>query len=469
MAGDLFPVQLTQACRRTYAKTVKEQDPYRLDPSAIREPPTTWAGSLPYLGPGFILSASIVGSGELIATTALGAEIGFIGLWIILLSCTIKVALQLQFGRYVILTGKTVMDSFNRLPGPSIRGVNWSIWLWLAAQPFKILQVGGIVGGLAILLAQVLPALSVSAWSWISATIVALLVSINRYRFVERTCLVLLSIFTLLTITSVIALQWTGFALSMPDLLSGLQFDLPTGAIVVVFGTFGLTGVGGDEIMQYPYWMLEKGYARYAGPPNSDDPEWQRRARGWIHVMYLDALLSMVAYTIVTIAFYLLGAAVLHSQGLTPKGHELITVLASMYTDSLGDWAKSVFLAGAFVVLFSTLFSALAAWTRTYTDAFAKLGWCDFEDARSRERMIKLLAWVFPFLWAALFLVYNAPVAMVVLGGVATTAILLLVVYAAVVFRISEPAPALRPTLAFDVALAVSCVSIAAFAVYVLL
>lgn len=449
--------------------TVNEQDPYRLDPTAIREPPTTWMERLPYLGPGFILSASIVGSGELIATTALGAEIGFIGLWIILLSCTIKVALQLQFGRYVILTGKTVMDSFNRLPGPSMRGVNWSVWLWLAVQPFKILQVGGIVGGLAILLGQVLPALSVTTWSWISAAVVALLVSLNRYQFIERTCLVLLAAFTLLTITSVIALQWTGFAISLPDVTTGLQFDLPTEAIVVVFGAFGLTGVGGDEIMQYPYWMLEKGYALYAGPPQPDDPNWQRRAHGWIRVMYLDALLSMVAYTIVTIAFYLLGAAVLHAQGLQPEGHELITVLASMYTDSLGEWANSVFLTGAFVVLFSTLFSALAAWTRTYSDAFDKLGWCQFEDAHSRERMIRLLAWVFPFSWAVVFLVYDAPVAMVVLGGVATTAILLLVVYAAVVFRIAEPAPTLRPTSLFDAILALSCLSIAAFAVFGLL
>ena len=448
---------------------MNNRDPYQLDPSAIRDPPTTWTECLPYLGPGFILSASIVGSGELIATTALGAEIGFIGLWIILLSCTIKVALQLQFGRYVILTGKTVMESFNRLPGPDIRGVNWSVWLWLTAQPFKILQVGGIIGGLAILLAQVLPVLSVTAWSLISAVVVALLVSLNRYQFIERTCLVLLAAFTLLTITSVIALQWTGFAIATSDLLSGLQFDLPSGAVVVIFGAFGLTGVGGDEIMQYPYWMLEKGYALYAGPPEPDDPEWQRRARGWIRVMYLDALLSMVAYTIVTIAFYLLGAAVLHSQGLTPKGHELITVLASMYTDSLGEWANSIFLTGAFVVLFSTLFSALAAWTRTFTDAFDKLGWCQFEQAHSRERMISLLAWIFPLSWAAVFLVYDAPVAMVILGGVATTAILLLVVYAAVVFRMTEPAPALHPTRSFDVILAFSCLSIGAFAVYGLL
>jgi manganese transport protein len=47
----------------------------------IQEPPANWKGRLKFLGPGFILSASIVGSGELIATTILGAKGGFITSW----------------------------------------------------------------------------------------------------------------------------------------------------------------------------------------------------------------------------------------------------------------------------------------------------------------------------------------------------------------------------------------------------
>lgn len=52
-------------------------DPYHVTAEGILEPPTGWGDSLRHLGPGLILSASIVGSGELIATTALGAQAGF--------------------------------------------------------------------------------------------------------------------------------------------------------------------------------------------------------------------------------------------------------------------------------------------------------------------------------------------------------------------------------------------------------
>ena len=59
---------------------------YQIDESQIAEPPTRFFEKCKYLGPGFILSASIVGSGELIMTTLLGAEAGFVTLWVILLS-----------------------------------------------------------------------------------------------------------------------------------------------------------------------------------------------------------------------------------------------------------------------------------------------------------------------------------------------------------------------------------------------
>ena len=53
-----------------------ETDKYALDPASIKDPPASFRSKLAFLGPGFILSASIVGSGELIATTILGAKAG---------------------------------------------------------------------------------------------------------------------------------------------------------------------------------------------------------------------------------------------------------------------------------------------------------------------------------------------------------------------------------------------------------
>jgi len=59
--------------------------------SSIKSPPKTFFGTLFCLGTSMILLASIVGSGELIMTTTLGAQAGFVALWIIIVSCLVKV------------------------------------------------------------------------------------------------------------------------------------------------------------------------------------------------------------------------------------------------------------------------------------------------------------------------------------------------------------------------------------------
>jgi Mn2+/Fe2+ NRAMP family transporter len=442
------------------------RDPYVLDPRAAEQPPQAWLARMRLLGPGLVLTASIVGSGELIATTKLGAEAGYAALWVILVSCAVKVALQLQFGRHTIQTGETCLAAFNRLPGPSWAGANWTIWFWLLIQPIKILQVGGIVGGVAIVLNMVVPSAPTYAWCWIVAVATALLVSSEGYRFVERACVAMIVAFTATTLISVFSLQWTEYAVSGQDVLDGLRFTLPAGSALVALGAFGLTGVGGDEIMQYTYWLIEKGYAAKTGPYDPDDPAWAERARGWIRIMYLDALFSMLVYTVVTAAFYILGAAVLHARGEVPSGDQMVATLANMYTESLGPWARSVFLAGAFVVLYSTLFSALAAWTRVFADAGGILGFYDFSDLAARRRAIKAVAWFFPLAWASIYLIYKDPVDMVMVGGLGTAAILVVVVVGALNFRYRRTIPELTPSKFYDAALWLSVAAIVAVAVY---
>src|SRR5690349_17621976 len=102
-------------------------DPYALPPDAIREPPRSLGQALRQIGPGLILAGSIVGTGELIATTGLGAEQGYVLLWLILLSCVIKVFVQVELGRYAITHGKTTLAAFDSLPGPRL-GTSWLGW-----------------------------------------------------------------------------------------------------------------------------------------------------------------------------------------------------------------------------------------------------------------------------------------------------------------------------------------------------
>lgn len=431
----------------------------------MQEPPKSLLGMFKYLGPGFIMSAAIVGSGELIATTALGAKAGFVTFWVILASCFLKVALQLEFGKNAIHSGVPTMQALNQLSGPRFRKTHWSIWAWLSLQGLKFLQVGGIVGGVAIVLNMVFPIFSTISWAIISSIVTALLVYRGYYKGVEMGSLIMILLFTVLIMLSLTSLQFTQFAITKSQLLSGLTFSLPPETIAIAMGAFGITGVGGDEIMYYNYWCIEKGYAAYVGK-NDNSAEWAARAKGWIKVMYLDAFCSMVVYTIVTAAFYLLGAALLHKNGHVPEGYAMVETLSKLFTETLGSWSRGVFLAGAFFVLYSTLFTATASWARIWGDAFGELGWVKFDTAVTQKKVIGILSWAFPIIWCLLFVFIQLPVLMVLLGGMATSVLLLIVIYGAIVFRYQKLPQSLVPSLGYDIYFWLSILSILAVSIY---
>ena len=455
-----------------------DHDPYIRRSSGILAPPETFAASLRHLGPGFVLSASIVGSGELIATTLMGAKAGFTLLWFIIFSCLVKVAVQLEFGKHAISSGETTMEALNSLPGPKLGAANWSIWLWLVLMLTKTLQLGGIIGAVVLGVEQLFPGLAPNLsdgmfskrclTTLVIAISVSMLVFKGYYSILEKASLVMIAIFLVFTLASLGMLQTTASAITGPEFTSGLIPNWPDQTtLLIAIGAFGITGVGGDEILAYNYWLIEKGYASYTGPRENTEA-WEQRAKGWIRVMYWDAILAMVCYTLMTSMFYLLGAAILHRVGTLPTSENLIEILGTMYTQTLGPGAKVVFVVGAVVVLYSTMFAALAAWTRLYADALGQIGLINFHNQNSRKKAIGFIACLFPLTWAALYLFFEAPGQMVIIGGVITGVILLLVVFAALFFRYRRLDSRLTPSKFYDVALWASAGAILTVAIMTL-
>ena len=402
--------------------------------TSTQDPPRSFFSKLRFLGPGFILSASIVGSGELIATTVLGAKGGFITFWVILVSCFVKVAIQLEFGKNAIITGKTLMFSFAKLPGPTFKKGNWAIWATFILTLLKILQVGGMLGGAAIAISMLFPQIPILIWALILGILLSFLIYKNYYSIIEKTSILMVAGFTLLTLASVLAISFTPFGFTFSDVMSGLRFELPPDLVFIAIGAFGITGVASDEIIAYTYWCQEKGYANHTGV-NDGSEEWQLRANGWIKIMQLDAIVAMVIYTLVTAAFYLLGASILYGQKEIPEGNELINSLASIYTQSLGSEARFAYLAGAFFVLYSSVFATLAYWSRLFPDIFGQLGWINPDSTTDRKKWVAILAWLFPCLWVIAYLFVEMPTFMILSGGVVGSVLLLIVVFAAIIFR----------------------------------
>jgi hypothetical protein len=243
---------------------------------------------------------------------------------------------------------------------------------------------------------------------------------------------------------------------------------VPAGALGAALAMFGITGVGADEITFYTYWCVEKGYARWVGPNDGSD-EWVRRANGWIKVMYKDAFVSWIIYTFGTLAFYLMGAAVLSSRKLVPEGNEMITTLSHTYTDTLGEWASILFLVGAIAVLGSTMWASIPSWSRMYVNLLATMRLVDWHDRAARLRWIRVFTVALPIIWAASYLLIQAPVLMVQIGGVMTGVFLVAVVIAVWYLRKTETDRRLYGSGLFNAFLGLSSLAIGVLGVYTLL
>ena len=552
----------------------------------IESPPHTVGGILLRLGPGLVIAGSIVGSGELIATTATGAQAGFWLLWLIIVGCVIKVFVQVEFGRYSIATGQGTMEGLEQVPGPRIPGRGtWLVWYWVLMFSASLAQLGGIVGGVGQALAISVPitaagrayneqmdletrytvaraelklaekqtnedkaaalrkqiaiqgpqivkirleeiqatlrdmtseeadeavafnraheianqraerfpgapekiffsrtayeegedATEIAAdkllptlgqresddhkyWAALIAVVTAVILVVGRYSLIQTFSTFMVAAFTVITIVNLVALQQYGeWAVTWQDLKNGFSFGLPPdsdGALTTALQAFGIIGVGASELIAYPYWCLEKGYARFTGPADKSEA-WANRARGWLRVMRWDAWCSMVVYTFATIAFYLLGAAILGRINLEPEGTEMIRTLSLMYAPVFGEFTQWLFLFGAFAVLYSTFFVANAGQARMCADAMQVTGLAR-KDYLTYRRNVRILSGIFPFICLAVYWVITSPKELVMFSGLMQAMMLPMLSFAALYFRYRRSDKRIVPGRLWDAFLIIS-------------
>ena len=445
--------------------TAGVEDAYALSGGA-EAPPVSIFAALKRIGPGIVLASAIVGSGEVIATTTLGAQVGYAALWIVLVSCAIKPVVQAELGRYTVVTGHTGLEGFTRVPGPRL-GASWLVWAWALTVTLTLLQVGGMYGGVAQVLHTVVPAIGVNAWVGICLAVTLAVLLGGGYARIERFAVFKVTLFTMITVFAAFVLLRTPGAVSGGDVATGLSFALPASGLATAVAVFGITGVGATELAMYPYWCVEKGYARYVGPRDGT-AEWTRRARGWIRVMHLDITCSLAIYTMATVAFYLLGAGVLHSMGVVPAAKDTVAVLSNIYTQTLGEWALPVFNFGVVVTLYGTIFAATAAHSRMMADLACIAGAYARGDAGKRLFWRRVFVVVLATVPAVFYWFFESPVRMVVAGGIAQAMMLPLLGGAAIYLRHTQLPRDLEPSRGTTIALWVSTVVMLVFALYYL-
>lgn len=368
------------------------------------------------VGPGIIVTGSVIGSGELINTPVQAATFGFVLLWAVLLSCVIKYFLQVEIARHAMVENRTTFEAINECPGPKLWNTSWIGLVYMLFYFLAMLPVVGIIGATGGMMHAIWPlganeAFSVHAWGTASVLLAAALLWGGAYNRLELAVTLMVAGFSISVGVGLLLIQGTEYRISAEEIASGLTFSLGPDSRAGAFAMLslmGALGVGANELFMYPYWILEKGYADKLGDRN--DPHWTARARFWINTIRLDAGLATLIATVVTAAFFLLGCAVLFRERVRPEGFAVVEQIASVYTATYGEWSRWMFYVGAFCTLFSTLVVYTAASGRMWTDFFASLRLIDGKDphAVGRWHQITQFVWL-AGLWTGFLLLPKEP------------------------------------------------------------
>ena len=438
----------------------------------MRTAPKTFKERLKFIGPSVIVTGSVVGSGSIVMTPLLGAAAGFLLLWWLLLSMWSKPIIQAEISRYVVVTKKTFLEAFADMPGfkTTIQGktTSWLVWFMFIGVIPSIAGMGGLAGAVAEAGNTMFPLLSTEVWVFISCLITWLLLYFGSYRSLERTLLAMVLFFSFMTLIIALAMQSTEYQVNLNQISEGLSFSFPTEHLPLALAVFGFTGISYGEIMANTYWCLEKGYAENTG----NDIEEKKH---WIKTMQTDVWVTVFFITLGTLPFFFLGAGVLNNvpelqESLATSSFwdvDVISSLQNMFSLVLGGWAKWLFIILAFFVLFSTLLSGTAAFTRTISDYLISMGLVK-EKTDTRTKLIKLIAFVIPFLSGLFYFILPNPITLLLIAGI-WAAMGLPIVNIGALYLVNKLEPALRPKVSTKVILWVSLVlqlSLAGLIVY---
>ena len=416
----------------------------------MQKAPKTFIERLKFIGPSVIVTGSVVGSGSIVMTPLLGAAAGFLLLWWLLLSMWSKPIIQAEISRYVVVTKKTFLEAFADMPGfkTTIQGktTSWLVWFMFLGVIPSIAGMGGLAGAVAEAGNTMLPFLSIEGWVVVSCLLTWLLLYFGSYKSLEKTLLVMVLFFSFMTLIIAISMQSTEYQVSFTQISQGLTFSFPTEYLPLALAVFGFTGISYGEIMAYTYWCLEKGYAKNSG----NDLE---ETKHWIRTMQTDVWVTVFFITLGTLPFFFLGAGVLNNvpelqESLATSSFwdvDVISSLQNMFSLVLGGWAKWLFIILAFFVLFSTLLSGTAAFTRTISDYLISMGLVK-EKIDTRGKLIKLIAFLIPFLSGLFYFILPNPITLLLIAGI-WAAMGLPIVNIGALYLINKLDPVLQPKI----------------------
>jgi Mn2+/Fe2+ NRAMP family transporter len=299
------------------------------------------------LGPGLIVAAAGIGSGDVVSATVGGATYGVTLLWAIALGAFFKFVLTEGIARWQLATNLTLLEGWVTYL-PAWVKVYFGLYLvfWTVAVTAALTNATGL--GMENLTMGAIP----RSWGAVAHSFIgAAFVLVGGFAGFDKAIKVLVGImgFTVLTCAAL--------TFSAPlETLRGMVPIIPSGSAVYVLSLVG--GIGGSiTMLGYSYWMREE---KIAGPGCL------KFVRGDLSVAYIfTALFGMAIMLIANRAFFVAGTQISDAQAVPRMAEMLGSILGPF-----GFWAYAV---GFWACVFASLLGVWQSVPYLYADYYGAM------------------------------------------------------------------------------------------------
>lgn len=299
-------------------------------------------------GPGLVVAATGIGSGDVVSATVGGARYGVVLLWAIVAGAFFKFVLSEGIARWQLATGKTALEGWaDHLPP-------WVKWyfgaylvIWTVAVSAALTNATGL--GIANLSGGAVP----QSWGAVIHSLVGFaFVWLGGYGNFEKLMKLLVGIMGF----SILICAALTLHNPMPAVQGLVLPVIPAGSGTYVLSLIG--GVGGSiTMLSYNYWMREEGM-RGAG--------FLGYVRGDIAVAYIfTALFGISIMLIASDAFFVAGVAL--------RDAEAVPKMAAALGALLGTFGRFAFSAGFWAAVFASLLGVWQSVPYLYADFYGIL------------------------------------------------------------------------------------------------
>jgi Mn2+/Fe2+ NRAMP family transporter len=304
------------------------------------------AGFLTLAGPGLIVAATGIGSGDVVSATVGGARYGVVLLWGIALGAFFKFVLSEGIARWQLATGTTALEGWaQHLPAWVKLYFGAYLVLWTVFVSAALTNATGL--GIANLTGGVIP----QSWGAVAHSLIGFaFVWLGGYDGFEKLMKTLVGVMAFsILICAAMTLHDPG-----PAMRGLLIPTIPLGSSGYVLSIIG--GIGGSiTMLSYNYWMREE---------NISDASDLGYVRGDLAVAYVfTAIFGMSIMLIADQAFFRAGVSITDAQAV-PK-------MAETLGDLLGPFGVYAYSVGFWAAVFASLLGVWQSVPYLYADFYA--------------------------------------------------------------------------------------------------